>query len=294
MASSEMAINAERIDLTSNSTGRSYRLFVSVPAGEAPAGGWPVLYLIDGNLHFGIAVDAARIQAPWPDVRNPIVVGIGYPTDSVAKALDFRMPDLTTPPSEGYLSGGWIANMPTPGSGYGDMDRYLDFLIKEVKPLIVERFAAAAADATLMGHSLGGLTTLHALFRHPGAFQNHVAISPSIWWDSRAVLNHEAPFVERLQRGEVKARILISAGEEEDPAFQRFAEGEGPMPLATYNAMALDCRIAQDVRGLVGRLTPLQRPGFEVQGYIHPGDDHNTVPPAAIARGVRFAFRRGF
>jgi hypothetical protein len=25
---------------------------------------------------------------------------------------------------------------------------------------------------------------------------------------------------------------------------------------------------------------------------VHEGDDHNMVPPAGIARGVRFAFRR--
>ena len=33
-------------------------------------------------------------------------------------------------------------------------------------------------------------------------------------------------------------------------------------------------------------------PGLHVETVVHDGDDHNMVPPAGIARGVRFAFRR--
>jgi hypothetical protein len=31
---------------------------------------------------------------------------------------------------------------------------------------------------------------------------------------------------------------------------------------------------------------------LHVETVVHEGDDHNMVPPAGIARGVRFAFRR--
>jgi hypothetical protein len=44
---------------------------------------------------------------------------------------------------------------------------------------------------------------------------------------------------------------------------------------------------------LGARPAALQRPGFAVQTFAHPDDDHNTVPPAGIARGIRFALREG-
>lgn len=291
--SREMAVNADRVDLTSSLTGRQYQLFVSIPDGPPPDGGWPVVYLIDGNLHFGIAVDTARIQACWPDVRNPIVVGIGYPTESVAEALKRRMPDLTTAPAAGYLETSWRASMPKERDGFGQMDAYLDFLEQQVKPLIVERYSASAADQTLMGHSLGGLTTLHALFRRPRSIRTYVSISPSIWWNDRAVLAYEPEFVRRARAGEVDVRVLVSAGEEEDPAFDRFEHGKGPMPLSVYREMAEDCSMVQNVLALVERLRPLSNDRFHIEALIHSGDDHNTVPAAGIARGMRFAMRRG-
>ena len=61
--SREMALNALRIDFRSAIRQRDYRLMVSIPNAPAPDNGYPVVYLIDGNLHFGIAVDTMRIQA---------------------------------------------------------------------------------------------------------------------------------------------------------------------------------------------------------------------------------------
>jgi uncharacterized protein len=157
---SEMALNARIIDFTSKVNGRAYRLFVSIPTRRpVPAEGHAVVYLIDGNLHFGIAVDTARIQACWPDVIDPVVVGIGYPTDSVSTALDLRMIDLTTPISEERLKKGFIAKMPRPSEGWGGMDNYFRVIEEEVKPRVEAMVAINRQDQVLMGHSLGGLTT---------------------------------------------------------------------------------------------------------------------------------------
>jgi predicted alpha/beta superfamily hydrolase len=80
-----MALNALQIDFHSAIRDRGYRLLVPIPARPAPAQGYPVVWLIDGNLHFGITVDTMHIQACWPDVRDAVIVGIGYPTDRVTE-----------------------------------------------------------------------------------------------------------------------------------------------------------------------------------------------------------------
>ena len=286
----EMALNARIIDFKSQVNGRAYRLFVSIPTRRpVPAEGHSVLYLIDGNLHFGIAVDTARIQACWPDVIDPVVVGIGYPTDSVSQALDLRMIDLTTPISEERLQQGFIAKMPRPSEGWGGMDNYFRVIEEEIKPRVEAMVAINRQDQVLMGHSLGGLTTLHALFRHTSSFQQFVSISPSIWFNDRAVLAHEAAFSERARAGQVKARALITVGGLESTF--RFVPGL-PASEQDFRDMTEECRMVPNTTELGARLAALGAPGLHVETVVHDGDDHNMVPPAGIARGVRFAFRR--
>ena len=144
-------------------------------------------------------------------------------------------------------------------------------------------------EQVLIGHSLGGLTTLHALFRHTASFQQFVAISPSIWWNDCAVLKHESAFSERVRAGQVTARALISVGALE--AMPRWVPGL-PASEQDFRDMGEECRMVGNTVELGARLAALASPGLHVETVVHEGDDHNMVPPAGIARGVRFAFRR--
>jgi uncharacterized protein len=291
-ASREMALNALTIDFRSHIRDKDYRLLVSIPCKPAPPQGYPVLYLIDGNLHFGITVDTMRIQACWPDVRDAVVVGIGYPTDSVAVALDLRMDDLTSPITPERASRGWMGKMPPPSVGYGKVDDYLRMLDEEIKPKIAGLTTIDPGDQTLMGHSLGGLTTLHALFRRTASFQHFVAVSPSIWWDDCAVLAYESAFTEHVRAGQVTARALISVGGLESTL--RYVDSPSlPASEQDFRDMIDHCRMVPNTVELGERLASLRTPGFDVQTVVHEDDDHNMVPGAGFARGVRFAFRRG-
>jgi predicted alpha/beta superfamily hydrolase len=287
-----MALNALQADFHSAIRQREYRLLISVPGKPSPPQGHPVVYLIDGNLHFGIAVDTMRIQACWPDVRDAVIVGIGYPTDRLADALTLRMDDLTTPVIDAMRRVPWFERMPPSPVGYGKVDDYLRMLDEEIKPRVAEIVATDPNDQTLMGHSLGGLTTLHALFQRTASFQHFVAIAPSIWWNNREVLAHEGPFVERVRRGEVQARALISVGGLESTVrWPAVAADKMPASRENFQAMCDDCRMVQNAEELGARLAAEQRPGFEVQTVVHVDDDHNMVPAAGIARGIRFALR---
>lgn len=286
--SSEMAINAIRLDFTSKINGRAYRLLISIPRKSAAPP--PVIYLIDGNLHFGIAVDTARIQSRWPDVKDPVIVGIGYQTDSVTEALTVRILDLTMPTTEAFLNSGWIKSMESKVEEFGQMDSYLRVIDEEIKPMVEQVVQIDRKNQILMGHSLGGLTTLHALFRHTGSFQQFVAISPSIWMTDGEVLQHEGDFIKRICAGQVRARVLISVGGEEStprscpPGMTRSAED--------LRAMNDGCRMVPNVEELGQRLAAHSSPLFEVRTVVHAGDDHNVVPAAGIARGIEFTMRR--
>ena len=290
MTSTEMAINAKRIDFTSKVNGKDYRLLISEPAGEPPAEGWPVVYLIDGSLHFGITVDTMRIQACWPETQDAVIVGIAYQTDSVQTALAVRNHDLTPPISQEILDGSWMKDMPAGVEGYGGQAAYLRMIEEEARPLAAQHARINQGDQTLIGHSLGGLTSLTVLFSNPGMFQRYVAISPSIWYANRWVLGLVDAFEEQVRSGGVNAQLFLSTGEFEeiDPLYPPFPKSKMPMPEDVFKAMMADCAMVTLPAQLTERLKPLCGTRFDMKFVVHKGDDHRSVVPAGIAGGIYY------
>ena len=59
-----------------------------------------------------------------------------------------------------------------------------------------------------------------------------------------------------------------------------------------FRDMTEECRMVPNVEELGVRLSALANSQFEVETLVHAGDDHNMVPPAGIARGIKFSMRR--
>ena len=76
--------------------------------------------------------------------------------------------------------------------GGGGGDAYLAFVERTVKPLIDRRVRTRPErEATgIFGSSMGGLISLYAFFRAPETFGFVGAMSPSLWFGSRAVLDY--------------------------------------------------------------------------------------------------------
>jgi predicted alpha/beta superfamily hydrolase len=83
---------ARQFDLTSKITGRTYRIYVTTPLAPAPKGGFPVLYVLDGNISFPVAHGQVVLSA-LGGARPLLVVGVGYP--QAAAAMTLRNRDLT-------------------------------------------------------------------------------------------------------------------------------------------------------------------------------------------------------
>jgi predicted alpha/beta superfamily hydrolase len=67
---------------------------------------------------------------------------------------------------------------------------YAKFLIEELKPAIDTQFRTLpdAANTSVGGSSLGGLLALDLGLEHPAVFSAIAAMSPSVWWDGRRIL----------------------------------------------------------------------------------------------------------
>ena len=63
-------------------------------------------------------------------------------------------------------------------------------IIEELKPLVDPAYRTRTdRDTTgIAGSSLGGLVSLHLAFNHPAVFGKVAALSPSVWWDRKAIL----------------------------------------------------------------------------------------------------------
>ena len=79
--------------------GLTYRIIIASPAGPAPAAGYPVIYVMDGNAWAPMVSEVIRTNLDFgtrSKVEPAVVVGIGYPVEG-AFDMERRSHDLTTP-----------------------------------------------------------------------------------------------------------------------------------------------------------------------------------------------------
>lgn len=178
----EPIVVGETHTLRSEVLGEERRLLIHLPTGYAQAtGGYPVLYLLDGETRFLHTVGTLDSLARDGHVPPMIVVGVTN-TD--------RTRDLTPvhpEPAEGEPD-----RVPTAGGA----DRFLAFLTDELVPWVEGEYRTVP-QRMLFGHSLGGLFALHALVSRPEAFDGYVAVSPSVQWAEGEIMPRLAAFLER-------------------------------------------------------------------------------------------------
>ena len=93
--------------------------------------------------------------------------------------------------------------------GGGHADRYARMIIEELKPLIDREYRTRtdAANTGVAGSSLGGLVSLHLGLTHPRVFSKIAALSPSVWWDRKAILK-----TVRQSRSKPRLRLWVDMG----------------------------------------------------------------------------------
>lgn len=281
---------SRQIDFTSTVTGRRYRLMIARPEAPPPKEGYPVVYVIDGNLYFGTASDTMRLQSLHM-IKPAVIVGIGYQTDNIQEQLSLRNKDLTIALPPALLATPFYKLSGTKAEGLGDIDAFLDMIEKEVKPRIEATVAIDRSDQTLFGYSLGGLTALRALFRHPQNYRSFVAGSPSIWWGEKAVLVDEAAFAVAVRSHAIAPRVLITVGGSESDRM--VVQPSMRMTQAQHDDMTARSAMVPNARELAAQLAALPgASGYRADFALFAGEDHVGAPPATLARAFRFALAR--
>lgn len=233
---------------------RHYQLWVGKPERPAPAAGYPVLWMLDGNAALG-TLQASQLRELAAG-QAPLLVAVGYQTEQRiernARTYDY------TPAVPGLAE----QVDPLTGQPSGGVDGFFDLLNQRMRPMVAAVAPIDGRRQTLWGHSYGGLAVLHALFRRPGEFSDYAAASPSLWWRDGAIVREAAGLQARL--GDSHPRLLLMRGS---------AEPSQPRGPSTGDVEA-------PARALVADLEKV--PGLQVSYQRFEGLNHGPMLPASL------------
>lgn len=257
----------EQETLISADGGREYRLFISLPHSYYTSERtYPVIYMLDGNSLFPISTEIVRLLHFDNEIREVIIVGIGYPDADTFKAtMPIRTRDFTPSVSNWYETR-YRADAPdAPASlGEGEAATFLRFLNETLAAFIGKQYRIDPVDTTLVGFSFGGLFALYNLFTQPHAFRQYFICSPSIWWDNAMIFECEKTYA--AQHSDLSARIFLSVG--------------GAEPATMVAGMY---RMVQTLRDRDYK-------SLELITHFFEGETHMSVVPAFLSRCIRTAF----
>jgi uncharacterized protein len=276
--------STRQFDVTSAITGEAYRIQIFIPSRPPPPAGYPVLYVLDGNVLFGTYASAARTKALARETEAAVVVGIasGEGEHSAERTLDFTI-------SQRSARDKAIVKDMSPDQHVGGAEAFFRVIQQEIRPHVAQVAPVDDRRAALLGWSLGGLFVTHTLFAHPDAFATFIAISPSLWFNERAVLRDIPAFEARVSREHLHPRFFLAAGgREEDLPAARLATAQSPASVRAemryygmvHNPRALNARLAPYFRGI----------GASMRFRLFPGDTHNSIPWSMVNPAVDFAF----
>lgn len=250
----DLAYRFSHLDLDSVDGQRHYRLWIGKPDRPAPAAGYPVLWMLDGNAAIG-ALDADLLKQ-LAEGQAPLLVAVGYQTEQrierAARTYDYTPALAGQAPQLDPLT-----NQPS-----GGVEVFFELLRQRMRPMVASVAPIDPTRQTLWGHSYGGLAVLHALFAHPGEFSDYAAASPSLWWHDGAIVREARGLQQRL--GDSRPRLLVMRGDEEPSNPRGPVKGDGQKPA---REMATDLAKVQ---------------GLQVRFESFDGLGHGPMLPASL------------
>jgi enterochelin esterase-like enzyme len=178
-------------------------LIVYVPPGydEQPWRRFPVLYLQDGQNLFDRATSFAGVD--W---------NVQGAADGLIRAGSLEPLIVVGVYNAGKARVNEYTPAKVPKLGGGKAGRYARFVLEEVMPFISTEYRTLSGPANtgIGGSSLGGLISLYLGMNFPKTFGKVAALSPSVWWNQRAI-------VRSVSSLDPRPSIWLDAGTKEGP-----------------------------------------------------------------------------
>lgn len=247
--------NTQILKIHSKFTGQDYRIYVNIPATYKIESGkkYPSLFMLDADYSFALAKQITEHLSDRKRIPETLVFGIAY--DGLPNYRLNRTRDYT--PTH-VIGGGYGPEFEKYSGG---ASKFADFIEKELIPHLKKEFRLSDSK-TLVGHSYGGLFTAWMLISRPQIFNSYIAVSPSLWYD------HGFIFKQPIEN--IKGKAFFGVGSRETTKYNT----EHPM--------------VEEIQRFVGLLESKKYADFKLTSVIFSDENHDTVFPAALTRGIVF------
>ncbi len=245
-------LQTEGRKLFSHQVGIEYQLAVWLPASYASSGQrYPVLYVLDGDLFFGLATSLFPLLSWSKQVREMIMVGIGYNRgwDELfrLRELDFKIPEVQADPPDSHA------------------DRFLAAMKHELIPFIETNYRTDPGQRTLYGYSSSGFFALYTLVNEPDLFRRYLAGSPDIDLSCPYLQAHDQNLASHESKNPID--LFLTVGELENGASQS--------SLVKFNE-------------LVAAIQARSYPGLRLETQVYAGENHGAAGVAlTFINGLR-------
>lgn len=214
---------------------------------------YPVLYLLDGDIAYGLATSIARYLQFGNNIPELIIVGIGYGALNRSKG-NMRSRDYTISPRKGR-------------PGTGGAPKFREFIKEELFPYINNAYRTDPDDNILSSYSLGGLFAIYTLFTKPEMFNKYIIGSPYLMWDNLRIFDVQEKAFENYD--DINARVFISVGSEEDEE-----------------------NYFNPIDEMVTRITDKGYKNLKLDTKVFDGGTHLLGPPEALSYGLVSVFSK--
>lgn len=257
-------------DLPDPRTGRQYELWVDLPASYAHGDtSYPVVFVTDAGYSFPLVRSIRNLLGQrGRNIEDFILIGL--PPQQGLTSKQSRSRDYT--PSNplgkpGRHSGDYSA------TDYGQAQAYRDYIEQQVFPLVAREYRADMGRKVFAGHSLGGLFGSYVLLTKPEMFQSYILGSPSLWFDQGEILKYVDAYAR--EHRDLHARVMMYTGMYETPK-------PGPRYFRSVDLIG-------DMQSFERRLKARGYPNLRVGSQVIADEDHLTVFPVLISRGLLWA-----
>jgi predicted alpha/beta superfamily hydrolase len=260
-------------NIHSKSLQRDYQLFVSLPSSYSQSKrSYPVLFVTDANYAFPVIRSIAkRVGNNGKDIEEFILIGLSYAqgdTPEYSRRRDY------TPTAHGDKDA--ASDMPGRTPMYGEAEGYRKFIADEVFPFVAQNYRADMSHKIYAGHSYGGLLGAHILLTEPTMFDHYIIGSPSLWFDHKEIFSQERAYANA--HNDMPANV-----------FMAVASFETVNPRSSNPRYNKTVDMVRDLSDFDRALKSRHYPGLNVQMKIIDDEDHLTVFPAIITRGLMWA-----
>lgn len=259
--------NTAVYDLQAHDTRRRYEVWVDVPASYADSNRrYPVVFVTDAGYSFPLIRSIRnRLGQSGQNIEDFILVGL--PPEQGLTSKESRSRDYT--PSNPLLDPTRDMESYT-ATQYGEAATYRDYVEQQVFPLIARHYRADMSRKVYVGHSYGGLFGSYVLLTRPEMFQSYILGSPSLWFNRHDILKYEQDYASAHTN--LPARVMMYTGTYETP--RHFDNRQN---------------MVKDMQAFERRLKARKYPGLAIDSQTLKGEDHLTIFPRLISRGLLWA-----